>query len=46
MNRLMSTLDHPIVFVLFLTIAVLGMKSLLEAGFKTVGWSGPTAITE
>jgi len=42
----METLDHPIVFVLFLTIAVLGMKTLLEAGFKSLGWPGPTAIAE
>ena len=46
MNRLLETLDHPIVFVVILTIAVFAMKTLLEAGFKTVGWSGPSAIFE
>jgi len=46
LTRLLETLDHPIVFVLFLTIAVLGMKALLEAGFKGLGWSGATAIVE
>jgi hypothetical protein len=46
LNRFLSTIDHPIFFVLFLTLAVLGTKTLLEAGFKSVGWSGPTAVVE
>lgn len=46
MGRFLEQIDHPILFVLFLTLAVLGTKALLEAGFKTLGWSGPTALAE
>lgn len=37
-------LDHPIVFVFFMTLAVTGTASLITWGLKRAGLPGPAAL--
>jgi hypothetical protein len=45
-GKVLDALDHPIVFVFFITLAVLGMSSLLTWGFKAAGLPGPAALSQ
>lgn len=38
--------DHPLLFVLFVTMAVLGMQAALTWGFKELGWNGAAAFVQ
>lgn len=44
MNKALDALDHPVIFIFFVTLAVCGMSALLTWGFKTLGWTGPAAL--
>lgn len=44
MGRLVDELDHPVPFVFFTTLAVLGMASLATWGFKRLGMPGPASF--
>lgn len=44
MSKLVEELDHPIPFVLAITIAVMCMSALLTWGFKAAGLPGPAAL--
>jgi hypothetical protein len=44
--KLVEALDHPIIFILFVTLAVCGMSTMLTWGFKSLGWSGPAAVVQ
>lgn len=35
-----KNLDHPLLFVLFVTMAVLGMQAALTWAAKSIGWTG------
>lgn len=39
-------LDHPIVFLLVITLGVVGMMAVLSWGFTALGWSGPLAVVK
>ncbi|HEY2300522.1 MAG TPA: hypothetical protein VGH66_01435 [Acidimicrobiales bacterium] len=39
-----DALDHPVFFVLVMTIAVVCMSSMLTWGFKAVNMPGPAAL--
>lgn len=39
-----DALDHPVMFVLFLTLAVAGMASILTWGAKASGHSGAAVL--
>lgn len=41
---LVDKLDHPVVFVIFLTLAVLGVKAFGKWAFTQLGWDGPRAF--
>ena len=43
-GKLVQALDHPIVFIFFVTCAVAGMMTLLTWGFKSIGATGPAAV--
>lgn len=45
-GKLVEALDHPIVFVLFITMAVIGMSALLTWGFKKAGLPGPATLVQ
>lgn len=45
-NKVVESLDHPIVFIFFTTLAVLGMSALMTWGFKRAGMSGPAALAQ
>lgn len=38
--------DHPLMFIIFVTMAVLGMQAALTWGFKAVGWNGAAAFVQ
>lgn len=38
--------DHPLLFVLFITMAVLGMQAALTWGAKSLGWNGLAALVQ
>lgn len=44
MERILDTLDHPIMFVFFMTLAVFGTAAVATWGFKRLGWTGPAAF--
>lgn len=46
MKKILDSLDHPVPFILFTTLAVCGMASILTWGFKAAGLSGAAAVTE
>lgn len=46
MKKTLDALDHPIVFVFFLTLAVIGMQSVLTWAFKSLNAPGPAALTQ
>lgn len=39
-------LDHPLLFIVFVTMAVLGMQAALTWGFKEIGWNGAAAFVQ
>lgn len=45
-NKVLDAMDHPIVFVFFMTLAVLGASALLTWGFKAAGLPGPAALAQ
>lgn len=45
-GKVIESLDHPIPFIFFVTLAVLGMSCLLTWGFKSLGWTGPAGLTQ
>lgn len=45
-KKVLDGLDHPIVFVLFMTFAVCGTMALLTWAFKAAGMPGPAAMVQ
>lgn len=45
-SKILDALDHPVLFIFFVTLAVLGMSALMTWGFKTLGWTGPAALAQ
>lgn len=43
-GELRNSLDHPVFFVLVLTIAVFCMAAIFAWGLKAAGYAGPAAI--
>ncbi len=43
---MLNTLDHPILFVLFVMMAVTGLQALITWGAKEVGWDGLAALVQ
>ena len=39
-------LDHPLLFLIFLTLGVTATQALLTWGFKKAGMPGPAALTQ
>lgn len=39
-------LDHPLLFIVFVTMAVLGTQAALTWGFKAVGWNGAATFVQ
>jgi hypothetical protein len=44
MTKLLDAVDHPLMFILFVTLAVNGMNALATHLFKQMGWTGPAAF--
>lgn len=44
MGKFLDGLNHPLPFVLFMTLAVVGMSALLTSAFKRLGMPGPAAV--
>jgi hypothetical protein len=42
--RVIESLDHPIPFIIAITLAVLGVKALGKWAFTRLGWDGPKAF--
>lgn len=38
--------DHPLLFVFFITMAVIGMQAALTWGAKEAGWNGLAALVQ
>jgi hypothetical protein len=36
--------DHPIVYVLTITMCVIGVTALMSWGFSSLGWTGPLGL--
>lgn len=43
---MLDSLDHPVVFILFVSLAVCGMLAILTWGAKAAGWSGAAAVLQ
>jgi len=43
---IVKKLDHPLMFLLFLLLALKGLEALFTWGFKELGWSGPAALMQ
>lgn len=43
-NKITETLDHPLLFVLFITLAVCGTKALIHWGLVAANMPGPARI--
>ena len=46
MPEFIKKLDHPLLFLLFLLLALKGLESVLTWGFKEVGWAGPANLMQ
>jgi hypothetical protein len=46
MVEFFKKLDHPLLFLLFLLLALKGLEAFLTWGFKELGWSGPAALMQ
>lgn len=44
MGKLLDELDHPLPFIFFTTLAVLGMAAIMTWGLKAAGMPGPAAF--
>jgi hypothetical protein len=42
----LAKLDHPLVFLLVITLGVIGMTSLLSWGFSSLHWTGPLGLVK
>jgi len=38
--------DHPLIFLLVITVGVIGMTSLLSWGFTSLKWTGPLGLVK
>jgi hypothetical protein len=45
-DELRDALDHPVFFLLVLTIGVICMTKIFGWGLKAAGYSGPASLTE
>lgn len=43
-GKLVDNLDHPVPFVFFMLLAIVGLQSLLVVAFKRAGMPGPAAL--
>jgi len=43
---MLEKLDHPLLFVLFMMMAMLGMQAIITWGAKEMGWDGLAAIVQ
>jgi hypothetical protein len=43
---MLEKLDHPILFVLFMMMSILGLQALITWGAKEAGWDGLAAIVQ
>lgn len=46
MKTLLERLDHPLLFILFLWLALHGFSALVTWGAKEAGWSGLAAFAQ
>lgn len=46
MDELRDALDHPVFFLLVVTIGVICLTKILGWAAKAAGWSGPASLTE
>ena len=42
----LKRLDHPLLFVLFVFMAVTGMQAVLTWGAKEAGWNGLASLVQ
>lgn len=42
--KTVDALDHPLPFLLAITIAVFAVRAFAKWGFARLGWSGPLAF--
>lgn len=43
-GKFLDNLDHPVPFVFFMLLAIVGLQALLVVGFKRLGMPGPAAL--
>lgn len=46
MENLRESLDHPLFFLIVITIGVMAMSSLFTWGFKAAGLHGAAAVSQ
>jgi hypothetical protein len=46
MKEWQSTLDHPLVFLVVITLGVMAMSSLFTWGAKETGWFGVASLSQ
>lgn len=46
MKDFMKTLDHPLLFLFFLLLALTGLSSVVTWGFKAAGLNGPATLIQ
>ncbi len=46
MGNFLDTLNHPLLFVFFMLLALWGFAATLTYIFKEVGWSGPASFMQ
>jgi len=46
MPEFLKKLDHPLLFLFFLLLALKGLEAVLTWGFKELRWNGPAALIQ
>ncbi len=46
MKDFLDEINHPMLFLLFVTMGVVGTMSVLTFVFKRLGWAGPAALVQ
>lgn len=46
MESKVDELNHPLLFVTFMLLALWGLASVLTSFFKRMGWAGPASFVQ
>jgi len=41
-----ETWDHPLIFLIAVTLGVIGLMAFMSWGFASLGWTGPLGLVK